>query len=140
VGDISSWLEQSAVQVRTAPADIYMVATGHAPPWRPKPVAVLDPVTLNQAAGSEQLVLASESESDGITRGVLVRATSDNGKTVNLRAAPGTDTDIVKRLKNRTLLVVLEGPKRAGDSTWWKVSDTESEGWCAAESLELVSR
>ncbi|MFO1372941.1 MAG: hypothetical protein U1F42_11335 [Candidatus Competibacteraceae bacterium] len=41
-GDAGAWLERRASQLTAVPADIYMAATGQAPPWRPKPTAVLD--------------------------------------------------------------------------------------------------
>ena len=38
------------------------------------------------------------------------------------------------------LMIVVDGPQKAGDTVWWKVSGPEQEGWCAADALALVSR
>ena len=71
--DAGAWLERRAGQLTTVPSDIYLAAIGQPPPWRPKPTAVLDPVTLDRVASDEQPVLLSESDPDGITRGALVQ-------------------------------------------------------------------
>jgi hypothetical protein len=122
------------------PANIYMAATGSAPFWRPPPAAEAEPVVLSQRANDEQLVLSSEQEPTGITRGVLAMAVSGDGSPIEMRAKPGASAAIVATPDNGTLLVVVGGPQRAGGRIWWQVSDNEHIGWCAAELLTLVSR
>lgn len=126
--------------VTNVPSEAFMAATGTAPFWRPPPSAYVEPVLLNQPAGEEQLVLASEREPNGITRGVIAMAVSDDGAAISLRVAPGADAASSEQLASGTLLVVVGGPELANDQIWWQVSDQEREGWCNAESLVLVSR
>ena len=138
-GDAGAWVERHASQLTAVPADIYMAATGQAPPWRPKPTAVLDPVTLDRAAGAEQPVLLSESEPDGITRGALVQVAAKSGG-VSLHASPDAGARIVGKVERGALMVVVDGPRQVGDTVWWKVSGPEQEGWGTTDGLALVSR
>lgn len=65
--------------------------------------------------------------------GVVV-VTSESG--VRLRAEPGTDGDLIKPLRNRTALTIVEGPKQADTYTWWKVRmDDGTEGWVVEDFL-----
>jgi peptidoglycan/xylan/chitin deacetylase (PgdA/CDA1 family) len=65
--------------------------------------------------------------------GVVV-VTSESG--VRLRTAPGTDSDLVKLLRNRTTLTIVEGPQKADKYTWWKVRmDDGTEGWVVEDFL-----
>jgi peptidoglycan/xylan/chitin deacetylase (PgdA/CDA1 family) len=65
--------------------------------------------------------------------GVVV-VTSESG--VRLRAEPGTDGDLIKPLRNRTTVTIVEGPKKADKYTWWKVRlEDGTEGWLAESFL-----
>jgi|GEM_PF-4767582 len=122
------------------PSDVYMAATGNAPFWRPEPAAYGEPSVLSQRTEEEQLVLPSEQDPNGITRGVIAMAVSDDGTVINLRADPGTEAAIRTKLESGTLLFVTGGPERVNEQIWWQVSDQNAEGWCSAELLVLVSR
>jgi hypothetical protein len=135
-----AWLDRRAGQLAAAPGDIYTAATGQPPPWRPKPTAVLDPVTLERTANDEQLVLASESEPDGITRGALVQVVTKGADTTILRATPDASARKLDNIVRGALMIVVDGPRKSGDTIWWKVSAPEHEGWCLADALTLVSR
>lgn len=136
----SARIGQFVEGIAAAPTDISMAATGSAPFWRSPPAAYAEPAVLGRRAEAEQVVLSSEQEPTGITRGVIAMAVSDDGTAINLRAAPGTDAAIVGKLDSGSLLFVTGGPRRAGEQIWWQVSDQEREGWCSAELLTLVSR
>jgi hypothetical protein len=137
--DAGAWLTRGVDQLAVVPSDIYIAATGQAPPWRPKPTAVLDPVTLDRVTGDEQVVLLSESQSDGITRGALVQIVAKSGQ-LSLRAGADANSRSVGVVDQGTLMVIVDGPRKTGDMVWWKVSAPEREGWCAADALALVSR
>jgi hypothetical protein len=126
--------------ITTVPTDVYMATTGSAPFWRSPPTAFAEPVVLNRRTEKEQLVLSTEQEPTGITRGVIAMAVSGNGNTIDLRVTPGHDTAIREKLDSGTLLFVTDGPVQAGEDIWWQVSNQESEGWCTADALVLVSR
>ena len=140
IADTGGWLARRANQLATVPGDIYMAATGQAPPWRPKATAVLDPVTLDHTADGEQLVLPSESEPDGITRGALVQVATKGADTTILRATPDASARNLDNVVHGALMIVVDGPRKSGDTIWWKVSAPEHEGWCMADALTLVSR
>jgi hypothetical protein len=138
--DAGSWIARNADPLVAIPADIYRAATGQAPPWRPKPIIVLDPVNLDRTAEGEQVVLPSQSEPNGITRGALVRAVASASGTLSLHTSPDAGTRAVFKAKTGTPMIVVDGPKQTGKTIWWKVSTAEHEGWCVAEALALISR
>lgn len=131
---------RAAEQLRLLPGDIYMAVLAQEPPWRSKPVAVLAPAVLSRPAEGEQLALASESDPDGITPGVLARLHGNAGQTVNLRREPQVDAAVTKKVPNGTLVVILNGPRQTSNQIWWYVSTDEVDGWCSADQLTFVSR
>lgn len=127
-------------QALLVPGDLYTAISNQAPPWQAPPAAVLDPMELQPVSAGDELVLASEQEPDGITRGVLVRARTDDGSAVRLRVAPGAENELAGRVDAGVLLIVTGGPRLVGDEIWWQVSDAEQEGWSRSDLLVLVSR
>jgi quercetin dioxygenase-like cupin family protein/uncharacterized protein YgiM (DUF1202 family) len=65
-----------------------------------------------------------------------------NTDTVNLRAEPSVEGEVVEQLDEGTELTVIGGPEDADDYTWWQVSidgtDGPTEGWVAADFIALV--
>lgn len=72
----------------------------------------------------------------GIGTGQTVRVSASDG--LNLRAAAGSNQDLVKTMPDGTILAIVSGPVEADGHSWWQVRDSEgSVGWCAEEWLEL---
>jgi peptidoglycan/xylan/chitin deacetylase (PgdA/CDA1 family) len=68
-----------------------------------------------------------------LASGVIV-VTNESG--VRLRGEPGTDGDLIKLLRNRTTLTIVEGPVKADKYTWWKVRmEDGTEGWVVEDFL-----
>ncbi len=57
---------------------------------------------------------------------------------LNVRAAPGTDADILQQVTSGTVLNVLGGPEPAGGYHWYRVALPDgSLGWVVGEALLL---
>jgi hypothetical protein len=73
--------------------------------------------------------------------GQLARVNTDNNDNLRVRAQPdpSTEANILERLPNDAVVLLLEGPVQASGFTWWRVR-TESgvEGW-AVESVPADS-
>lgn len=140
VRDINDIGSRITTQISSVPANVYMATTAETPFWQAESVALIDPVSLDTPASGQILTLPSERDPDGITRGVLTRVVTDDKSNVNLRVAPGMDNAVMKKLASGKLVIVVDGPLLVGDQIWWKVSDTQDEGWCLASLLVFVSR
>lgn len=53
-----------------------------------------------------------------------------------MRSTPGIDGEVIARVAEGTLVVVIDGAAQADGYTWWRVRGDWGEGWCAAEFLE----
>lgn len=63
---------------------------------------------------------------------------STGGGRLNLRAEPGTSSDIVTPLENGTELTIVGGPQTAGGFTWWEVEGATGRGWSAGRYLAPI--
>ncbi len=140
LADTGQTIRRSGRDIGSLPARVVMAATNQPPPWYPKPTAVLEPVNLNASADEEPLVLPSESENSGITRGVLASVRTDKGAALVLHTAAGSDAPVVTKLDSGSLVLVIAGPQSDGERIWWKVSYEGTEGWCISDALVLISR
>jgi len=84
--------------------------------------------TLNNA-----LVAEDDAQSSGPAVGGIVGVKP--GTTVNMRAGPGTDYEVITTLEPGIRLTVLDGPIEANDETWWLLRSDEVEGWMAGKRL-----
>lgn len=60
---------------------------------------------------------------------------------LNIRAAPGTDNDIVTFGNDGDRFTVVEGPQQASNLTWWHITDPDDparDGWAAADYLDVA--
>lgn len=58
------------------------------------------------------------------------RVTLPEGRTLNLRDSASITSKIVSKLKNATLVTIVEGPVQAGSLRWWKIDDGQGlVGW-----------
>ncbi len=58
--------------------------------------------------------------------------------SLNVRAAPGTDQELLFMAPEGTLFTVTEGPQSATGYTWWRIqnpADPQQTGWAAAQFL-----
>jgi len=93
----------------------------------------------------------NEAESVGIARGTVVpacprapqtrliiqeRARVTDTESLNLRAGPGTDFEILARIEPGNDFFVLEGPTCAEVYSWYRVRHRRQEGWIAEGDLE----
>ena len=52
------------------------------------------------------------------------------GDSLNLRAEPSTEAEILDRLAFGEIVTLLEGPRKEGGYSWWRVRNAEGiEGW-----------
>jgi hypothetical protein len=58
------------------------------------------------------------------------------GSPVRVRVQPGTDQRIVARLKEGTIVHILEGPQQAAGLAWWRIERGGTRGWVAAPYLQ----
>jgi hypothetical protein len=51
--------------------------------------------------------------------------------TLNVRAAPGVEFEILEKLEDGTIVIILDGPRRSDDGlVWWRVRTPRgTEGW-----------
>lgn len=127
-------------ELRALPDDVYMAALGLDPPWRTKPNVVLNTATLAQSSEEGQIVLSSESATDGITRGVLARVAVGGADNANLRRSPGSNAPIATKIADGSLVMVTDGPRVGTGHIWWYITTDDAEGWCDSDLLALVSR
>ncbi len=74
----------------------------------------------------------------GIRPGALVVVQNTQGAGLNLREQPTTFAKVVVKVREGTVLTVVEGPTEADDYVWWKVRAPDgAEGWGAADWLVL---
>ena len=72
-----------------------------------------------------------------------IQNTAQASEEVNLRLAPGRDIDIIRRLRRRTALQVLERsttdrPESTATDVWFKVRPSENEiGWVYSQLIEF---
>jgi hypothetical protein len=70
--------------------------------------------------------------------GMEVRVQTVGGEILNLRRGPGKKFEIVRYLKNKERLFLLEGPKEVEGLSWWRVSAADgSEGWAVENDGRL---
>lgn len=63
-----------------------------------------------------------------------------NGDAVRLRAAPGTDAEVLALLPEGSTVAVLDGPVSADDGApWYQVGAADATGYVAAEFLAAAS-
>ena len=68
---------------------------------------------------------------EGLRIGVSVITQLDPGFTLSIRTEPGTNSDIVDRLGSGVTGTIIDGPRKNGGFTWWKIRWDASrlEGW-----------
>lgn len=98
------------------------------------PTATIAPPTV------EPTVAPLPPDTGGIEAGakVVVQGTSPDG--LNIRAQASTKSKILKNVKDKTTLEVLEGPEQAEGYVWWKVKavrDPKIVGWAVGQYLKL---
>jgi len=79
-------------------------------------------------------------DTGGIEPGVRVVVRGVNPDGLNIRAQASTQSKILKNVKDKTTLEVLEGPVQAEGYVWWRVKpvrDPKIEGWAVGQYLEL---
>ena len=82
-------------------------------------------------------------DTSGIGTGVNVVVRGVNPDGLNIRAEASTDSKVLKNVKDKTTLEVLDGPVQAEGYVWWRVRpvrDKEIEGWAVGQYLELKSQ
>jgi hypothetical protein len=73
-----------------------------------------------------------------LTVGMEVQVQTVGGEILNLRRGPGRKFEIIRYLKNKERLFLLEGPKEVDGLSWWRVSATDgSEGWAVENDGKL---
>lgn len=60
----------------------------------------------------------------------------DDLSPLNLRAAPGTDQEVLKQLEVYDVFMVLDGPQCEGEYVWYYIKHEELLGWVAEGDLE----
>ncbi len=66
-----------------------------------------------------------------------VRVFTTGGDSLNLRAGTSTESDILTKLENGTVVTLLEGPRKEEGYAWWKVRLADgSEGWAVERADE----
>lgn len=69
---------------------------------------------------------------DGLFVGGWAETFSDEGDQLNVRSAPGTDSEVVTRVDSGVRVNLLEGPVEADGLVWWRVLfPTGRDGWVA---------
>ncbi|MEZ4668665.1 MAG: SH3 domain-containing protein [Anaerolineae bacterium] len=63
------------------------------------------------------------------------RVLPDDPRSVNVRAEPGTDSDILTQMPINAIFTVLEGPVCGENYSWYRISYRESDGWIAEGDL-----
>ena len=79
-------------------------------------------------------------DTGGIALGVNVVVVGTNPDGLNIRAEPSTSAKLLKNVRDKTTLEVLDGPVQAESYVWWKVRpvrDKTVEGWAVGQYLEL---
>ena len=79
-------------------------------------------------------------DTGGIETGARVAVQGTNPDGLNIRADASTESKILKNVKDKTTLEVLDGPVQADGYVWWKVRpirDKKIEGWAVGQYLEL---
>jgi hypothetical protein len=59
------------------------------------------------------------------------RVLPDDPRPINLRAEPGTGSDLITEITIMEVFYVLEGPVCDGDYAWYKIQYGGDEGWIA---------
>jgi hypothetical protein len=79
---------------------------------------------------------------EGITIGAYVQISGTGGDGLRLRAAPGTDAELLFIGMEAEVFEVRDGPREANDFTWWYLVapyDENRSGWAASRYLQVVS-
>ena len=108
--------DRNLYAIQTIPVIVY---TNRATIVRPPtPATFTPPATSNPAV-------------EGLRKGVSVITQLDPGFTLNIRTEPGTNSDIVDVLGSGVTGTLIDGPRKNGGFTWWKVRWDASrlEGW-----------
>ena len=104
-------------------------------------VSLLTPTSAITPTGTVVLTVSTPPVTAAPTEiepGALVVVTGAGAGGLNLRETASTSADIVVRVREGTVLTVLEGPQQADNYIWWKVRTPEGdEGWGAANWLVL---
>jgi hypothetical protein len=70
--------------------------------------------------------------------GMEVRVQTVGGEILNLRRGPGRKYAVVRYLRNKERLFLLEGPKEVDGLSWWRVSAADgAEGWAVENDGRL---
>ena len=65
--------------------------------------------------------------------------TGTNGAPLLARTEPGTDKQMVIRIREGQTVRILEGPREASGYTWWRVELDGKSGWSASAFLQPVA-
>lgn len=123
----------------TATATRIVLPTATMTPQPPTATVALPTETIALPT-QEPTVAPLPPDTGGIEPGVkvVVKGTSPDG--LNIRAQASTKSKILKNVKDKTTLEVLEGPEQAEGYVWWKVKpvrDPKIVGWAVSQYLEL---
>ena len=61
----------------------------------------------------------------------------EDPRPLNVRAAPGTENDVIAQLLVGQVFVVLDGPECHGDYIWYYVRRSNLQGWVAEGDFSL---
>jgi hypothetical protein len=125
--------EPAPAPAEAAPAIVEPTATAV-----PEPVAAAppDPAPAAPAARPRQptpLPLPSGKLKVG-GQGIVATGAAD--QRLRVRSAPDLQAGIIGRLANGAKLAIIDGPRQADGSTWWRVRAGTSTGWVAGEFVQ----
>jgi len=65
------------------------------------------------------------------------RVLDDDNRPLNVRNAPGTDNEVLRRLEILTVFDVLEGPQCRDQYAWFYIRSGSLEGWVAEGDTDV---
>ena len=95
----------------------------------PSPTATVTPTPppSEDTPSPTEAIEATPTASPDISIGGYVQVTGTGGYGLNLREGPGTNYPRTDTAAEGETFIVVEGPKSAGSSLWWKIRDPEDE-------------
>jgi hypothetical protein len=112
--------------------------------WTPTPSptpAVTPTPRPTEPAGTEEPSAATPTASPDITIGGYVKVTDTGGYGLSLREGPGANYPRMDVAAEGEVFIVVEGPRTAARSPWWRVRDPDNEErawWAIGNYLQPV--